>query len=74
MTIITTLKERSRVKIVKSEYKPIFFDNREIAEIDFTETTAIKEFCKIRFKDSNEFYFIQSYRLNINPEDKIKDL
>lgn len=38
-------------------------DGRELAEVDFTETTAWSNFCKIRFAGSNEEFWIPSYRL-----------
>ena len=67
MTIIKRLKPYSNKKLIIAEElkKPVFFENKEIAEIDATETTAWSHFIGIRFKESNEFYWIPSHRINI---------
>lgn len=66
MAIIRTLKPYCNKNIVQEREttKPVFFDGREVVEIDATETTADKNFMGIRFKGSNEFYWIMSFRLD----------
>lgn len=58
-----TGKPSDKLEII--EVKPVFYDGKELAEIDLTETTAWTEFCGIRFKNSNEVFFIPHYRLMI---------
>lgn len=41
-----------------------WYDGKELAEVDYTETTAWQNFAKIRFKGSNESYFVPDYRIN----------
>lgn len=57
-------KEGKGEKIVESK-KPLFYEGKPLAEVDYTETTAWSNFCKIRFKGSDEYYWIPSYRLEI---------
>jgi len=66
MTIIRRIKPYGKKIITEETDKPVFFENKEIAEIDYTETTAYSHFCGIRFKDSNEFYWLPSYRLDLS--------
>jgi len=67
MTLIRSLepyKIKNRI-ITRETKRPVIFEGKEVVEIDLTETTAQKHFCGIRFKGSNEFYWIPHYRLNI---------
>jgi hypothetical protein len=50
---------------IKDSGKKIYFEGKELAEVDFTETTAWNNFCRIRFKRSNESYWLPSYRLDL---------
>jgi len=49
-----------------TEIPTVKHEGKELAEIDYTETTAWSNWCKIRFKGSNEEYFLPSFRLNVN--------
>jgi len=53
-------KDGKGTKIIE---ETVFYNNKELAEVDYTETTAIMEFCKIRFKGSSQEYWIESFNL-----------
>ena len=49
-----------------TKVKDVFHDNKLLSEIDYTETTAIKEFCKIQFKGKSESFWIPHFKLNVD--------
>jgi hypothetical protein len=50
---------------VKESKKPILYLGKELEFIDYTETTAIKEFCRIKFKGEDKEYWEQSYKIEV---------
>jgi hypothetical protein len=55
---------------IEETKEDVIYDSKGLAEIDYTETTSMCNFCKIRFKYSNEEFWLPSFRL---PEFKIKE-
>jgi len=70
MTIIL-LKEISRtgkrtgIILIKHSLKDLSYKGRILKKIDYTDTTAEKEFCDITFEDNNKTYMVDVNKLNL---------
>ena len=62
---MTTALFKIGIKVNQREIPDMTYNGKLIEFIDYTQTTAYECFCGIRFKDENEIYWIQNYRLEV---------
>jgi len=64
--LTTIILKKGNKQIIRETVKPVKYNGKVLRVVDFTDTTAMQEFCSIQFKDREiPTQLIPQHRINV---------